>query len=306
MTLRVALAGCAGLSKQNHQRDMYAPAFAAHPGFSIVAATGPNCQELAIEYGVPYQEELIPADVDVLSVCVPLEERIDVVQAALEAGRHVLADKPVSIDPVAAQRITNQSGIFVPAHHHRFNPSIRSAGAAIAAGRIGLPWSVHADFLIGGGDPVAEGELVNFGAYPIDAVHALIGQEVWRVHAYSDGNTSTLLLDHTHGVLSTITVGRCRSSRSVQRYRISGSHGMLMIDATKPALEVDTVAGVTRGWIGPDTVAALIEDLHGAITTGRPPAVGTADMVRVARVIAAAEQSLKTGRPVELAPEEIS
>lgn len=306
--LRVALVGCAGLGRQNHQRDMYAPAFAAHPGFSIAAATGPDSAGLAREYGVPHHEEVIPPDVDVLSVCVPLEDRIEVVRAGLDAGLHVLADKPVSVDPAAGQQIAKMKGVFVPAHHHRFNPSIRSAQAAIAGGRIGLPWSVHADFLMNGGDPVPEGELLNFGVYPIDVAHSLVGQEVRRVQAYSapDGSTSTLLLDHAHGVLSTITVGRVRSSRPVHRYRISGSHGMLMVDATRPALQVDTATGVAPAWTGADTVAALIDDLHGAITTGRPPVVGASDVVRVARVLAAADESLRTGRPVEPSTEENS
>jgi predicted dehydrogenase len=163
---------------------------------------------------------------------------------------------------------------------------------------------VQCDFLVAGGDPAPTGELVNLALYPIDAVHALLRLDVVRVHAVGDPDLVTLLLDHEHGVTSTIVCGRTAplgdvppAGLAVHRYRVSGSHGVLAVDATRPALRVRGAAGSSRAWTGPGTVYALLDVLAAGVRTGSAE-LTAADAVYTQRVIEAAQRSLATGLPV--------
>ena len=284
---RVALVGNGGNGTQDHQNSMYAPAFARHPRFELVDD---------------------PDAAEVLSIAVPLAERGKVIADAIRAGKHVLADKPLAAtlaEAVEIERLAAAHGVVVvPAHHQRFNAALRSVIGAVRSGRVGLPWNVQCDFLVAGGDPAPTGELVNFGLYPVDVLRALLGLEVRRVHATGSPDLVTLLLDHEHGVTSTVVCGRVPALRdlppgglAVHRYRISGSHGVLAVDALKPALRVRTTNTNGPVWTGPDTVDALLDVLAAGIATGRA-ALGPGDAVAAQRVIEAAQRSLETGQPV--------
>ncbi len=312
---RVLLAGFGGLGGgQDHQRAMYLPAFQAHPGFTVAGVIGGGA-----DLGVPAYPDLDTAlaenDAEVVSVCLPPGERAAAIVAALRAGRHVLADKPLALTSGETEEIAAAAAgsgtICMPAHHQRFGPAIRSARAAVAAGRVGLPWNVQADFLVAGGDPCPLGELINFGLYPIDVVLALVARPVSRVHARSERGLTLLLLDHDRGLTSAIAVGRVTGTAGVRpgglavhRYRISGSNGVMNVDATKPGATLRTATGVRDAWHGPDTVTRMLTELHAAITGGRAAEVGPADALAAIRVVEAARRSLETGRPAAVCPEQ--
>ncbi|MBB5785446.1 Gfo/Idh/MocA family protein [Jiangella mangrovi] len=320
-TLGVLLLGFAGLGPdQDHQSAMYRPAFEAHPGFEVVAT--------AADAGAVDD----PA-VDVVSVCVEPDRRADAVIAALQAGKHVLVDKPLALtaaDAAKVAAVAAETGkVCLPAHHQRFHPMIAAARGAVAGGKVGLPWNVQADFLVAGGTPSPAGELANFAVYPVDVVLALTGLRVRRVYArltthWAEGagdDFALLFLTHENGLTSTISVGRTNeladtrpAGLAVHRYRVSGSHGVLDIDASRPAVVLrrgeasSNTSGTGVGprgrlsstWHGPSTVDRLLDELHAAITAGRPPSPSAADAVHIAEIVDAARTSAASGQPVDL------
>jgi predicted dehydrogenase len=317
--MRVVLVGFGGIGTQDHQTDMYLPAFTRHPGFTLVGTLGtadPGGSERAAkaanDHGLRHFTDPAEAfaEADVASVAAPIGLRGGIVADAVRAGVHVLADKPLSAslrEALRIQRLAAEHGVVVvPAHHIRLGGALRSARAAVRAGRVGLPWNVQADFLVAGGDPSPLGELVNLALYPVDAVCAILGLDVTRVYATGSPALMTLMLDHPHGVTSTVVCGRtgglhglAPGGLATHRYRVSGSHGVLTVDATKPALRVRTAGRASASWTGPGTVDALLDVLAAGIRTGRPE-IGVADAVRTSRVIEAAQRSIDTGAPVHL------
>ncbi|TDD96775.1 Gfo/Idh/MocA family protein [Jiangella asiatica] len=329
--LGVLLLGFAGLGPdQDHQQDMYLPAFGSHPGFEVVGvadtpagASSSTGHRLAAKLGVPaaasWRDGLTDPAVDVVSVCVEPGLRVEAVTAALRAGKHVLVDKPLALTAAECREVgavAAETGLVcLPAHHQRFHPMIGSALAAVAGGRVGLPWNVQADFLVAGGTPSEAGELANLGVYPIDVVLALTGQRVRQVHAritrhWHDGpadDLALLFLTHDHGVTSTVSVGRMRAladtrpaGLAVHRYRISGSHGVLDVDAARPAVAVRRAEATGATWHGASTVGRLLDVLHAAVTAGRSSSPGPADALHVAEIVDAARASAASGVPVEL------
>ncbi|GAB3431191.1 Gfo/Idh/MocA family protein [Flindersiella endophytica] len=320
--MRVVLAGFGGLGRQDHQTAMYAPALRAHPGFEIAGVVALTDAEhdraaaVAQDLDVPRFPGLDSAlaDADAAVVCGEPGLREDVVGEVISAGRHVLADKPLALSAgrVAglAEVAAKQPQVVVAvAHHLRFHPMLRAAATAIAGGKVGLPWNVQADFLVAGGDPIPAGELHNFGCYPVDIVLALTGLDVLRVHAIAPGSQdlAVLMLDHEYGLTSTIAFGRTVARATVDpgglavhRYRVSGSHGVADIDATKPALLVETGEQQRRRYLGDSTVTLMLDDWLAAVHAGRPAAAGLPQALAVARVLDAAQLSLRHKHPVEV------
>jgi predicted dehydrogenase len=119
-------------------------------GLDVVAIAGAHrnkTRQIADELGVrPHDQwqELVNADdVDLVSVVAPPYEHREIALAALEAGKHVLCEKPTTLSPLEAEHLVTAARrrprqIAIIDHELRFLPSWREARARMAAdvGRI--------------------------------------------------------------------------------------------------------------------------------------------------------------------------
>jgi predicted dehydrogenase len=90
-----------------------------------------------------YKELLATAKVDAVAICVPTRLHFEVAKAALEAGKHVLCEKPLTAEVAEAEeldRLARERGlILMTGHVFLFNPGIlkvRELLTAKAPGRI--------------------------------------------------------------------------------------------------------------------------------------------------------------------------
>jgi predicted dehydrogenase len=87
------------------------------------------------------EQELGPAlqkhAVDVLHVCTPLPTHEAVVRTGLEAGMHVLVEKPLAADAATVERLHDLAAargvLLCPVHQFLFQPGILNAAAALPA-----------------------------------------------------------------------------------------------------------------------------------------------------------------------------
>jgi predicted dehydrogenase len=177
------------------------------------------------------------------------------------SGKALLIDKPMAGSIADARAIVDavrRAGVVaMPAYHYRFDPAIRAARDQVAAGRVGLPYAIHSEFLIATGRAVSDlGELRNFGCYPVDAIRAVTGCEVRSVCATTTRalipaaaggapeDFAFLAMTLDHGIIATTSVARTGVQSHPRGYpgdrtmRIAGSHGTLIVDAHRPAFWV--------------------------------------------------------------------
>jgi predicted dehydrogenase len=126
------------------------PAFRANPRAEVVAVasgTPGKARRAAETLGVPHAfddwTKLIAADLDLVSITTPPAFHHSMAVAALDAGRHVLCEKPMAMSGAEAEAMLAKGEgarrVHVIDHELRFNPNRRKARALLHEGFVGAP-----------------------------------------------------------------------------------------------------------------------------------------------------------------------
>jgi len=121
----------AGVIGVGHLGQHHARLYAALPEAQLIGVTDQSvarARTVADRHGVRVfhtADELLP-HVDVVSVAVPTSSHYAAVKACLQAGKHVLIEKPIAATPIEAQelvQLAKQRGCWIQVgHSERFNP----------------------------------------------------------------------------------------------------------------------------------------------------------------------------------------
>lgn len=129
--------------------SVQAPAFAAHPDFSLVGiASGhvENARRVAEAHGVPHatrdwKKMLQEVDADLVSIVTPVDLHYPMARAALERGRHVLLEKPFALNVAQAKDLTafarSRKVVAVVNHEFRHKQGRAALARWIAEGTLG-------------------------------------------------------------------------------------------------------------------------------------------------------------------------
>src|SRR6478736_3160053 len=145
-----------------------------------------------------YEELVADPAVDVIYVATPHAFHLDNARLCFEAGKHVLCEKPVTLDIAAAEEMVRLAG-----EHDRFlmeamwtacHPVIRELGARLAAGEFGGPRHLHAELGFRVEAPpedrmlnpaLGASALLDMGIYPLTFTHLMLG-EATALHGTAD------------------------------------------------------------------------------------------------------------------------
>jgi predicted dehydrogenase len=212
----------------------------------------------------------------------------------LEAGRHVLCEKPMALSVAEATRMIDaaQAGdrFLMEAMWSRFLPSYVELGRLLDQGAIGRPLLVTADFSFAVPedaradhrlfDPArGGGALLDLGVYPLQLSRLVFGapDEVFATGLLTDSGVdgqTTLTLTHAGGgvsMLSTaiITPGTCTA-------RIMGTDGSITLDAFMHATQRLTVEGAHPQVIDtePASLHYQVPEVHRCLREGRQQSDG--------------------------------
>lgn len=145
--VRLALIGCGGIAEAHL---VGAERVGARVEVTAVVDPDPGRRSRAIERtGAPGYETLDQAlasaghHFDAVDILVPHDLHEAVAIEAIEAGKHVLLEKPMAIDLAAADRImdvaANHETVFMVAEQSQYWPDVIEAARLIEAGAIGRP-----------------------------------------------------------------------------------------------------------------------------------------------------------------------
>jgi predicted dehydrogenase len=124
----------AGVIGVGHLGQHHARLYASLPDSTLVGVVDHDhgrASLIGAQYGARAFDDLpdLLKHIDVVSVAVPTSAHYSVTKACLEAGKHVLVEKPIAVLPIEAQRLVELAKMngctLQVGHSERFNPIMR-------------------------------------------------------------------------------------------------------------------------------------------------------------------------------------
>jgi predicted dehydrogenase len=178
------------------------PELTGVPRLYAVAGLGENeLKQFAKQFGYVrysscWEQVVNDPEVDAIDICLPEHLHEEVCIAALEAGKHVLCEKPLALSLAEAQRIIEKAATVnvktMCGFNYRFLPAVRLARDLIQQGKLGRVYMVRGHYCQESGhDPNRPAEQVRYawgarqlgsirglGSHLIDTVRFLVGDAV--------------------------------------------------------------------------------------------------------------------------------
>lgn len=190
------------LSTSRFAQQKIVPAMRACRHAEVVAIASRDrgrAAEVAARLGIPvvhdsYEALLADPEIDVVYNPLPNHLHVPLSIAALEAGKHVLCEKPIGLDLSDAARLLEAARRHprlkvMEAFMYRFHPQWQQARQLVRAGRIGRLVTIHAFFSYFNDDPqnvrnregIGGGGLLDIGCYAVSLARFIFDAEPRRV-----------------------------------------------------------------------------------------------------------------------------
>ncbi len=212
-----------------------------------------NARETAAKLGISraygsYQELLSDPEIDAIYNPLPNHKHLEWSLKAIEAGKHVLCEKPIGMNSKEAETLMeaakkNPELKVMEAFMYRFHPQWQKTLDLVRNGNIGKVKTIHSLFSYYNVDPenirnrvdAGGGALMDIGCYCISFPRFLLSKEPVRVSAIMDldpgmktDRISTGILDFSDGITSSFT---CSTQlMPYQRTQVMGTDGRIEIE----------------------------------------------------------------------------
>jgi phthalate 4,5-cis-dihydrodiol dehydrogenase len=330
--LRVGLVGC------GWHGGALAQAIARTPALTLVACVDPDAAAASraatntpdVSTHASVEALLSEAEVDAIVIATPHHLLAPVALAAIRAGKHVLAEKPIALNEREAAEVAAEvatSGVtYMSGYSFRFSMGrhvqelvssgtvgeIRSITGTIGMGPLNDGWIAYPET---GGGP-----LLYVGCHLIDLALWLLGDAPVEVFAHVQrradtgaDDTTTLQIRFGKGALAQFLVTQA-ASMFFYELGVQGSAGMITlrgrnflqfeVEVSSTALSAYAEPTIIRPTVRRDNITMMLvpelEAFAAAVTEGRQPAITVAAGQQVLRVLDAVAESGRMGRPITL------
>jgi UDP-N-acetylglucosamine 3-dehydrogenase len=332
--LKVAVIGCGSIARNRHLKE-----YQNNDAVEIVAVCDiveERAVEMANEYDAKsytsYEELLKNEELDAVSVCLPNYLHAPVSIAALNAGCHVLCEKPMATskeeaeDMIKAATAANKK--LMIAHNQRFVPSHAKARELIANGEIGKIYSFRTAFGHGGPeqwsvegedswffkkDQAFIGAMGDLGVHKADLLRFLLGEEFVEVAGFIEtsakentdvDDNAVCILKTENGIIGTLAASWAYSAKEDNSTIIYGEKAILRIeDDPDYSLIVQyktgeivnyQLGGIQSNAEGGQTTTHTINHFVVAIIEDTEPLINGEEGKKSLEVILGALESMKT------------
>lgn len=330
--MRVAVIGMGSMGR-NHARiyselpdvELVAIADASEP---VARAAG---ERHKVRWYTDYRTLLEREECDAVSVAVPTELHEQVTIDALEAGAHVLVEKPIAATVTGARRMIERARqlgrMLMVGHVVRFNPAVQVLKQKLEAGELGRLFQIFCRRI--GPFPARirdVGVVVDLATHDLDVMRYLLNANPVRVYAETEQRVHTAyedlmwaLLRFPEGVVGALEVNWLTPTK-VREVIVLGERGMFRMgdlnqelyfyenglagDLSWPVLQ--TLKGVSEGPMVRypiqryEPLRAELEAFLQAVRDGRPAPVGGEDGLAALELALMLVESGRTGRVVEV------
>ena len=277
--LRAAVVGL-GMMGRNHVRVWDESV----PDVELVAVADPDAE--AVERatagrrarGYATAERMLAEErPDLVSIVAPTSLHLPVTLAALEAGAHVIVEKPIAatrdeaLQMMAAARSAGR--LLTVGHIERFNPAIRELRRRLDDGELGRIFQIKATRL--GPFPARirdVGVVVDLAPHDIDVMRYLVGSEPVRLFAETERRIHTEhedlfngIMKFANGVVGVLDINWLTPSKR-RTLTVTGERGMYLADYIAQDLVLFSNPDAGETWVSPATPLPITSVSEGEMT----------------------------------------
>jgi len=271
-----------------------------------------------------WQEIITAEDINMVVIATPDQLHEEMTIAALEAGKHVLCEKPMALDLDACKNMIEASertgNKLMIGQVCRYAPGFRKAKELVDSGAIGELYYVESEYahdylkVRGIGewrlDPRRHG-ILGGGCHAIDLLSWIAGRPT-EVFAYANhkmlkdwptDDTTIAVLKYPNDVIGKVFCSISCKRPYTMRTLLYGSEGTILCDNKTPYVTVfhnGTDKEEIPVNLKDHNVGGEIDELNDAILAGREPATTGYDGASTVAICLGAVESSKTGMPVKI------
>ncbi len=207
-----------------------------------------------------YRELLAQPDIDAVIIVTPDQLHKEMAVAALEAGKHVLCEKPLALTredcKAIAEAVKKSDKKFMVGQICRYTPGFKAAKEIIDRGEIGELMFVESEYahdyekILRPGvwryDPLRNG-VVGGGCHAVDLLRWIVGSDPEEVKAYSTkkifkdlpyDDTHIAIMKFPNNIISKVFISVSCKRDYTMRSVFYGTKGTIITDNTSPTIKV--------------------------------------------------------------------
>ncbi len=278
-----------------------------------------------------YRDMLKECQPDIVSIAVPTQFHFQVVLDALDAGCHVLVEKPIAATVAEGNEMSARAkakGLkLMVGHIVRFNPAVQMLKSQLDIGALGQIFQIRCRRL--GPFPTRiqdVGVVIDLATHDLDIMSYLIGSKVTRLYAeteqkihsaYEDTLVGTIRF--ANGVLGSLNIDWLTPTK-IRELAVTGERGMFLVDDLNQELyfyenqeangndwsNLALLHGVSVGRMirypinRREPLRAELEAFIAAVRDDLPPPVSAEDGLAALELAQALVRSGQTGLVVEM------
>lgn len=307
---------------------------------ALASRTPEEAETLAKKYDITqlysqYESVIEDKQVDIVYIPLPNHLHREWTIKALEAGKHVLCEKPLACNMAEAlemAEVASKKGLYLmEALMYRFHPRSRTIHQMVAQGKIGIPRLVRVSFCFHMQEHILKkqenarlqkrggGALLDVGCYGVSVARWMMGENPESVQATAHFNSEGVDI-HSVGVLhfgngGLATVEASFISSLQQTYTIVGEDGSIELphnafipwenDATYVHRGRHEEIGRQEVVPGADEYRLMVEHFSDVLIHGYSPVIRIHDSIQNMRVLDALAESARSGQRVVIPEKQI-
>lgn len=212
-----------------------------------------NLQFCNNNYHIPYvctslEEILSSSEIDAVNICTPSETHFKISKAALEAGKHVLVEKPMSLTSSEAYELyelAKAKGLVISVGHiYRFNNALKKVRRLIKDGYFGNIYYLKLRWTTLCPSPEGRDILTDLAPHPFDIINYLVND--WPSKLLCKANTfrrkeleevAYCIAEFDNGMMAHIELSWLLPEK-IREVNVIGSKRCAKIDCLRQVIEV--------------------------------------------------------------------
>jgi len=282
---------------------------------SVVDTNEETAREIGERYGVKWltnaENVFKRSDVEAVSICTPTITHAELASRAIQEGKHVLVEKPMTSTVGEAEaliRAARKQGVYLTVGFvERFNPAVSEAVKLVSSGEIGEVILAHARRVSRRPLRIGDvGVIKDLAIHDIDVILQLFGNDLEEVYTVA-GSIAHKFEDYANVMLkfkgkrTAFVETNWLTPRKVRRLIVTGTEGLLNVEYITQEITIENQKRLYQPLIeNKEPLQLELQSFVDSILKDKPPQPTGEEGLKALKICEAALESARSARPIRI------